>query len=201
MLVTLGLGTIEPGQACEPRSDIFSSLFSNCDTFSLEFSGECIDVPGGVDRRGLMNLAQPYGSATRLEFISFGLTSPTGDFAPQFLTLERPDNACPGATPPNTGNGCMMSFNVGLPPGPTLVDIASVSQALLNIPGLRQNVFFKVSCASLNPGIGLLVGKKVAAIGIAGWTRNGDPATCDINAKVKVQERRGEEVKEPTPCI
>jgi hypothetical protein len=202
LLVTLGLGTMEPGQACEPHSDVFSTLFSTCDTYSFELSGACTDIGGGSERRGLMNVAQPYASETRLEFISFGLTSPTGAFAPQFLTLARADNACPGATPANTGNGCKMSFNVGQPPGPpTLFDIVSLDQAMLSIPGVRQNVYFNVSCNSLSPGIGLLVGKPVVAVGIVGWTKNGDPATCDINSKVKVQERRSEVVKEPAPCI
>ena len=202
LLVTLGLGAIRPAQACEPNSDVFSSLFSTCDTYAFELAGSCTNIGGVPERRGLMNLAQPYGSETRLEFISFGLTSPTGEFAPQFLTLSRADNACPGKTPANTGNGCKMSFNVGQPPGPqTLFDIVSLDQALLAIPGLRQNVYFDVNCASLAPGIGLLVGKKVIAVGIVGWTKNGDPATCDINVKVKVQERRGEVVKDLTPCV
>lgn len=196
----LGIGT---SRACEPMSTGYGA-FCVCEPSGFELSGPCYTIEGEQVRRGLMNLGQPYGNDTRLEFISWKITFPDDPVAVQYITLARGDNVCnAGQTPGNTGNGCKAKFNVGQPPAPpTLMDIPGLNQVMLDNPGRKQNVHFNVSCDALALGGTDVTGKRFYAVAIVGFSKNGAPGTCKVDDNVKVQQRplQGDVVQEATVC-
>ena len=188
--LSIGLAANE-ARACEPQSTLFLALCDcDCDPNLVELSGKCVDVGGTPERRGLVNIAQPYGDKSQLEFVSFKLSSTDNSFADQYITLAGPGTACAGETPPNNGNGCKITFNPGQPPSATdLTNIPALGQAILAISGLRQNIYFKILCDSIGTlTADQLKGEKIKIVGVVGFSKNGMAGTCRVDPSVKAQE-------------
>jgi hypothetical protein len=193
LLVTLVIGLADRGRACEPNSAAFGA-FCYCEESGLELSGQCYDIGGELVRRGMMNIPQHEGS--RLEYISFKVTSPEMEFPDQFITLSRSDNACP--IPGATGIGCTFLFNVGQPPGSlTLRNIENLEEQMRTVAGRRQNIFFNVTCDSL-AGAGDVTDKRYQAVALVGLK---DGTGChELEVKVQERPRQGDIFRTPAPC-